>query len=577
NPAIFLGAGPAEKAGLMPPDLKGFENMIVEKGRNIYIFGRDAQRIKNEKKADWRRCVLPTVKGVSRFMEKFMNVRFLAPGAVGTDIPRIDKVEVPDGYSDRIAPPIDYAPAPYYTMMYGYAANAFGSGMYHSYGGHTYSKACPQEKYFKDHPEYFGLVNGRRTPVPLKNSTLCISNPAIEELLIKELLAKFDSGAETVQLAQQDGNQWCQCEECKKFGGPKADTVGEKIWILHRRVAERIAKLRPGKKVNIISYSVTSTPPKTFNEFPENVMIEVCSPTEARLKNWKENYKVPHGFVVYIYFWGNYPLPGLTAKRSYMRCVEMIKTFKRYGVHGVYRCGFGELFGMEGPVYYLFGRLIDDPDANPNAVVKEYCDRAFGPAGDSMVEFFNTLDRRLMAADLMENKGSEYGSALPQNPLDLLAFIYTPETAAKMDATLTVAEGLAETSKQKTRLALVRKEFDYARNLGKVASLYASYRFDPSKLTFEPLSDALVEREKILDSIYGGNPDPAGIPVPFPGWPEIRPFGNNQRRIVMSNGRLRAGIGSPLRWDVKMMKEKGMLPGKDRLSIDVNKVEAEPE
>jgi hypothetical protein len=443
NPAIFLGAGPAEKAGLMPPDLKGFENMIVEKGHNIYIFGRDAQRIKNEKKADWRRCVLPTVKGVSRFMEKFMNVRFLAPGAVGTDIPRIDKVEVPDGYSDRIAPPIDYAPAPYYTMMYGYAANAFGSGMYHSYGGHTYSKACPQEKYFKDHPEYFGLVNGRRTPVPLKNSTLCISNPAIEELLIKELLAKFDSGAETVQLAQQDGNQWCQCEECKKFGGPKADTVGEKIWILHRRVAERIAKLRPGKKVNIISYSVTSTPPKTFNEFPENVMIEVCSPTEARLKNWKENYKVPHGFVVYIYFWGNYPLPGFTAKRSYMRCVETIKTFKRYGVHGVYRCGFGELFGMEGPVYYLFGRLIDDPDADPNAVVKEYCDRAFGPAGDSMVEFFNTLDRRLMAADLMENKGSEYGSALPQNPLDLLAFIYTPEIAAKMDATLTVAEGLA--------------------------------------------------------------------------------------------------------------------------------------
>ena len=95
----------------------------------------------------------------------------------------------------------------------------------------------------------------------------------------------------------------------------------------------------------------------------------------------------------------------------------------------------------------------------------------------------------------MENKGSEYGSALPQNPLDLLAFIYTPEIAAKMDATLTVAEGLAETSKQKTRLALVRKEFDYARNLGKVASLYASYRFDPSKLTFGPLSDALLERE----------------------------------------------------------------------------------
>ena len=577
NPAIFLGAGPAEKAGVMPADLKGFENMIVEKARNIYIFGRDVQRVATEKNAKWQRCVLPTVKGVTRFMEKFMNVRFLAPGAIGTDIPKLEKVEVPDGYSDRIAPSIDYAPAPYYTMMYGYAANAFGSGMYHSYGGHSYKKACPPEKYFKEHPEYFGLINGKRTALPLHNSTLCISNPAIEDLLEKELVARLDDGAEVVQLAQQDGRQWCQCKECKEYGGPNADTVGEKLWILHRRVAERIAKLRPGKKVNIISYSETLEPPKTFNTFPENVMIEVCSPTENRLKIWKENYKVPHGFVVYIYFWGNYPMPGMTAKRSYMRCVEMIKSFRRYGVHGVYRCGFGDLFGMEGPVYYLFGRLLDDPDADMNAVVREYCERAFGPAADAMQEFYGTLDRRLMAADLMENEGSEYGSALPQNPLDLLAFIYTPDIAAKMNASLMVAEGLVATHKQKSRLALVRKEFDYARNLGKVASLYASYRFDPSKRTFEPLSDALLEREKILDSIYGGNTDPAGIPLPFPGWPEIRPFGNNQRRIVMSNGRLRAGIGSPLRWNVKMMKEKGMLPGKDRMSVDVDRVDAEPE
>ena len=569
SPAIYLGAEAAEKAGVMPADLEGLTGMIVEKGGNVYLFGHDRPRVEKNRKAVWSHCLLPTVKQVTRFMEKFMDVRFLGPGEVGKDIPKVEKVEVPDGFSERHTPPLDYAPSRYYTMLYGLAANAFGPAAYHSYGGHTYRHACPQEKYFKTHPEYFGLINGRRTPTPLKNSTLCISNPKIEDLLVEELVARLDEGAKGVQLGQQDGRQWCQCASCKAYGGPAADTVGEKLWILHRRVAERVAKLRPGKIVNIISYSETATPPKTFKRFPENVMVEVCHPTEQRLKNWSENYVVPHGFVVYIYLWGNYPLLGFTARHSYMHCAEMVRMFKRYGVHGIYRCGFGELFGTEGPAYYLFNRLIDEPQADVNAVVQEYCDRAYGPASEAMRVFFDTLDRRLMAADLMVNPDSPFGSALPSTSLDLLAYIYTPDTVAHLEADLARAEGLAVTQKQKTRLALTRLEFNYAKNLGKVAALYASYRFSPGKLTFAPLADALEAREKILDEIYGGRDDPGGTPSAFPGWPEIKLFGGDERRVVMSNGRLHATIGSPLRWNARMMRERGMLPGMSRESLDV--------
>ena len=576
SPAIFLGAAAAEKAGVMPADLTGLDNMIVEKGGNLYIFGRDKQRRAKEKNAAWQNCVLPTVKAVVRFMTKFMDVRFLGPGDVGMDIPHVGKVEVPDGLADRQKAPLDYAPGRYYSMLYGYAANCFGSGMYHSYGGHTYHKACPSDKYFKDHPEYFGLVNGRRTPLPVKNATLCISNPAIEDLLVEELVARLDDGADGVQLAQQDGRQWCQCEQCKTFGGPAADTVGEKLWILHRRVAERVAKLRPGKIVNIISYSETAVPPKTFKTFPENVMVEVCHPTEKCLKEWTENYKVPHGFVVYIYLWGNYPMLGFTAKHSFMHCANFARMLKRYGVHGIYRCGFGEMFGVEGPAYYLFNRLVEEPDADANAVVREYCERAYGPAADAMAEFHGALDRRLMAFDLIKEAESEFGSAVPQSPLDLLAYIYEPDTAAKLEASLSLAEGLAATTKQKTRLALVRMEFNYARNLGKVASLYASYRFSPGKLTFAPLATAIEEREKVLDAIYGDNDDPSALPIEFPGWPEIKLFGRDQRRVVMSNGRLKARIGSPLRWDVKMMRETGMLPGMSRKTLSVRRTAETP-
>ena len=51
--AIFLGADAAEKAGVLPADLSGFANMIVEKDGNIYLFGRDVQRRFADKSPTW--------------------------------------------------------------------------------------------------------------------------------------------------------------------------------------------------------------------------------------------------------------------------------------------------------------------------------------------------------------------------------------------------------------------------------------------------------------------------------------------------------------------------------------------
>ena len=580
--AIFLGAAAAERAGLMPADLKDFANVIAEKDGGIYMFGRDAQRRADVKRAAWQQCLLPSVKAVTRFMERFMDVRFLAPGEVGKDIPRIGCVKVPKGLFDRNLPPLDYAPGRYDTMLYDYVANSFGSGRYHSYGGHTYPSACRPEIYFKDHPEYFGLVGGKRTCTPKNNPTLCISNPAVEGLLVKELLARMDEGSETVQLAQQDGGQWCECAECKAYGGPEADTVGEKLWILHRRVAERIAKLRPGKRVNIICYGPTIDPPKTFRKFPGNVMIEVCHPTEQLMQKWK-GYEVPHGFVSYIYLWGNYPTMGFTAKRSYMFCAEFVRMLRRNNVHGIYRCGFGELFGMEGPAYYVFNRMIDDPSADADSIVQEYCDRAYGPASAPMRQFHDRLDKRLRGVNRIEAAGTgaltpaerNLLPARPENPMDLLAYVYSADTVKKMEACLKQAEQLAATPKQKTRLALVRSEFNYAANMGRIAMLYGAYRMNPSVHTLTALGEVVDERNAILDGIYGVR-KPNATPKRFPGWPEIRYFGAQERRIVESNGRLTATLGAPMNWNVKAMLERGALPGATKASLDVERVDEAP-
>ena len=463
--AIYIGEAAAKRAGLVPPDMKDFSSVIAEKGGDIYVFGCDRAIHPGIGKNPRHMAPVPTLKAIARFMEDYMDVRFLAPGDVGTDIPKIEKVEVPDGTFSRNDPRLEYSVAPHGTALYDYASGLFGRGRYYSYGGHTYPKACPPSKYFKEHPEYFGLIGGKRIGSDEKNPTLCISNPAVQELLVEELKRRFDEGSDVVQLAQQDGWQFCECENCKAFGGPGAEYIGEKIWRLHRDIAERLLKERPGKIVHILCYSATLKPPQTFRKFPANVMIELCHVSPEQLAEWK-NYEVPKGFTAYIYMWGGYQPLGYTPKRSWMRCRDFAKMMIDYGIHGVYRCGYGELFGMEGPQYWVFNHAIENPDLDVSKTVDEYCLRAFGPAAaPQMRTFYETLDRRLRGINLMEGgldggalrQTTSYRDAQIQAPMELFAFVYTPTVVKTMETALATAESLADTPKRKKRLELVRR------------------------------------------------------------------------------------------------------------------------
>ena len=117
----------------------------------------------------------------------------------------------------------------------------------------------------------------------------------MQELIVDALKRRMDEGYEVVELGQNDGWQFCECEKCKAMGGPGAEYIGEKLWRLHRDIAERLLKERPGKSVLIICYSATLKPPKTFRKFPANVMIELCHVSPEQLEEWK-GYEVPLGF-----------------------------------------------------------------------------------------------------------------------------------------------------------------------------------------------------------------------------------------------------------------------------------------
>ena len=586
-PAIYIGAEFAKSAGFDLSDLKWYDNTIAEKGGSIYLFGNDKSgrdAAKFRERVKWSHSVLPSAKAATRFLETAVGVRFLMPGKVGTEVPKRKEVSLEDGRVSTERPMLIYANgrSDDKGMMYRIANGIWGMGVFKTYGGHTYTKACPGDKYFKDHPEYFAMKNGKRMLGPtLGQTALCISNPGVEELIVDELKRQFDMGADVCQLGQHDGWKVCECEKCRAMYGT-GDDWGEKFWRFHRHIAERILKERPGKIVNILSYAHTANPPKSFKVFPSNVMIEMCQCDEVAFRRWK-GYAVPHGFVLYAYLGGNYKQPGFVARHAFAYYATLAKRLRDNGVRGVYRCGAeaGDLFGTEGPGYYVFNKLLLDGSLNVNALVADYCSAAFGPAEAQMKRFYDVQDSRLRMSDRVVTESfspdvaaglDDYLLARPKNSLDLHGWMFSPDTTAQMEEALSRAEkteGLS--AKQRKRLELVRLEFDYAKNMGAISTLYAAYKLRPSKEMLATVMEEVKWRNAYIDKIFGGKDRPLKID----GWPEIQPFGEECTRKFMNvNGRLSAAIGAPLTWPMNM--PEGVLPGVSSRKTEATGVNAPP-
>ena len=572
SPAIYIGAEFAEKAGFDLSGMKWWANAIAEKGGNIYLFGNDRpgrDREKFGRGLDWFRCVLPSVRASTRFLEASAGVRFLMPGEVGKEVPQRKTVSVADGFLDTEMPRIIYGngrSGNNRSLVFLVANGIWGMGAYHTYGGHTHPNACPSDRYFKTHPEYFAMKNGKRvlgqTP---QQTALCISNPDVEELIVEELKRQFDMGADICQLSQHDGGMVCECDRCRAMYGT-GDDWGEKFWIFHRHIAERIQKECPGKVVNILSYTATENPPKTFKVFPSNVMIEMTVQRDELFEKWK-GYAIPHGLSVYTTLGGTFVPLGFVARQSFAYLAVLAKRFRDSNVCGVYRCEtWGDLYGTEGPGYYVFNKLLHNGSLNLNELLTDYCNVAFGPAAAYMRQFYDVQDSRLRLCDRISDREyypeaaagmSEYCKTRLKNPLDIHGFVFSPETVAQMEESLSRAEKTADLSgKQKKRLELVRLEFDYAKNLGAISTLYSAYKLRPTKEMLAPLAKELEKRNVMLDRIFGGN----DRPMKLEGWPELVPFGwACTRNLMKTNGRLMGKIGAPLTWPPKMLKDA--LPG----------------
>ncbi len=141
---------------------------------------------------------------------------------------------------------------------------------------HSFYSWLPPEKYFKAHPEWYALHDGKRQSD--YNMGICGTNEELAQELANQLMARMAEHPDSpvpIQVAQGDGFTGCQCPECRKLVAQEGSEIAPLLLMLNRAL-EITSKKYPHGQVITFAYYDTLKAPKTLRPHP-NLWINIVS------------------------------------------------------------------------------------------------------------------------------------------------------------------------------------------------------------------------------------------------------------------------------------------------------------
>lgn len=509
----IVSVGPtnlAERAGVDCRDLQWDACKLVVKGDVLYLIGRDDAGTKTH---DWVGA-RGTNRAVLKFLEDFCGVRWFLPGPQGELVPKKQSIQVSRSLNQTFQPAFAYSDG---RSVYDVnilnepgksisaQANNYRKAVKVAPGGHSYYHAVPTEKYFKDHPEYFALIDGKRTG---KGNHLCTSHPEVKRLLVEYMRMRFEQGLDWVSLGQEDGYLRCQCDECDKLDDYRfldwaqqrrqqrlpthwetfqntilKEKPCERLLTLHKSVADEVAQAYPNKKLMLMCYAPTAWPSKKIPHYGDNVIAELMNLRGDYIAAWRGKVA---GFTGYVY-WFNTTIPmGLNMHMTPDEVADRIRFLHKNGCLALSLDPEGG-WGLQGPVYYMMGRMLGDPSQDHTALVEEYCNGVYEDAGPTMLKFFDLLHERLSQVVPIDDEdiaADARNTTLPRwmTTSQMYLAMYPPDVLTRLESLIQQAEREAKTERARGWVRLSRDHFDFIKLL---TEMLISYRAWQSKATRE--------------------------------------------------------------------------------------------
>ena len=385
--SIIVGPG-ALAAKLFPEiDLAklGSEEFVVRtKGRHLLLAGGRPRG---------------TIYAVNRFLQDQCGVRWWTPWA--TNLPQHSTLRVP-ALDLRGRPAFEYR-APFWfsgfdplwkvrngvnSEWHNIPAGLGGCVKYKGHA-HTFYPLVPPEKHFAVHPEWYSLINGKRTH---ERAQLCLSNPELRDFVVervKEWLRESPD-ASIISVTQNDWHGACQCDQCKAIDDAEGGPSGSMLAFVNY-IAEKIEPEFPQAAVDTFAYQYTRKPPKTIQPRP-NVIVRLCSiecnfreplddPSNAAfladLEGWS---KICRRLYIWDYTtdFAAYLLPH----PNWFTLGPNVRLFQKFGVRGVFEQGAYQGYGGEMSELraWVLAQLLWHPQQDDRALINEFLDGYYGKA-----------------------------------------------------------------------------------------------------------------------------------------------------------------------------------------------------
>ena len=384
----------------------------VELAGGPVVLVRKIERVRNLPKGAFTLTISPKGITIQAWHEQGLNhglielldrlgVRWYWPGELGELVPKMRTIEFPNG-EETIRP--DYilrdgihgckhGSLEWRRAVWAWARrNRYGGWTWHG-AGHSYAYLVPPRKYFKEHPEYFALVKGKRVP-----DNLCVSNSEVARIAIRSATKWLRRNyRELVCVSPPDGYVKCECENCRKLDHPKTGRSDRVTWFANQ-VAAGIVKEFPNARVLFINYVDYQCPPARVEPHPNVATWYVIWSSSTDMRHqWpmasRHNPKAqalflanaavfkPIGFHPYYghYFWFTY----------WPQVQNMARDIPWAHEHGatMFYSETHQHWATQGLNFFFMYRLTWKTRTDIKAELDRYHGQFLGPAGPAMREF----------------------------------------------------------------------------------------------------------------------------------------------------------------------------------------------
>ncbi|MEO9851847.1 MAG: DUF4838 domain-containing protein [Reichenbachiella sp.] len=433
---------------------------IKTEGKNLILSGGSNEALKH---------------AIFEFLEHHLGCRWYSPTVEKVPIQRT--IILPDEIDYSYTP--DILTRTVHSKLF-YENHAFADKLKVSYEAfpyyvpearvHTFHRFMPEEKFYKDHPEYFALRGTRRLP-----TQLCLTNDRVLDLVKDSVASYFKQypEASVISVSQDDNQQYCKCENCSAIDEKEGSHAGSLIHFVNK-----VARAFPDKTISTLAYQYTRKPPQISPE--KNVLVTLCSiecdrsgPIEDKCKDFAQDLigwkKISDNIRIWDYTtqFTNFlaPFPNIETLQPN---IQFFRDNKAKWVFEQHSNNPSELFELRS---YVMAKLLWNPDSNLENLVVDFTDGYYQEGGVYVKKYVDRIHEEL-------SKDPDFFLFLYGDPSQAFDSYLRPELLSEFDNYFNQAEkAVLDSVELLQRIRTARLSIDYAileasrKNLTKAYSL----------------------------------------------------------------------------------------------------------